>query len=157
MVGNAACKDKCTLLAVYIVCLIQQYTFTFASNGMVLPAGQNGGLPVVTVNVPEVDVQFLKVRKEQLPRFLDMVMNGPSKKAKKAAAVQTEAQNAQLEKRLQDAETQINQARSSAMTALRQVATETAATVVTRLTGVAADAARLNGAIGSALASRGLG
>ncbi len=57
--------------------------YYFASNGMVLPAGQNGGLPVVTVNVPEVDVQFLKVRKEQLPRFLDMVMNSSAKKTRK--------------------------------------------------------------------------
>ncbi|MET3108382.1 uncharacterized protein YfaS (alpha-2-macroglobulin family) [Oxalobacteraceae bacterium GrIS 2.11] len=57
--------------------------YYFASNGMVLPAAQNGGLPVVTVNIPEVDVEFLKVKKEQLPRFLDMVMNGPSKKARR--------------------------------------------------------------------------
>ena len=34
--------------------------YYFASNGMVLPAGQNGGLPVITVNVPEVDIQFLR-------------------------------------------------------------------------------------------------
>jgi uncharacterized protein YfaS (alpha-2-macroglobulin family) len=46
----------------------------FASNGMVLPAKQNGGLPVVTVNVPEVDVEFLRVKPEQLPRFLDRVI-----------------------------------------------------------------------------------
>jgi alpha-2-macroglobulin len=45
--------------------------YYFASRGMVLPAKQNGGLPVVTVNVPEVDVQFLRVRPEQLARFLD--------------------------------------------------------------------------------------
>ncbi|WP_374356071.1 MG2 domain-containing protein, partial [Chitinimonas sp.] len=56
--------------------------YYFASNGMVLPAGQNGGLPVITVNVPEVDVQFLRVRKEQLPRFLEMVIAGPRKAAK---------------------------------------------------------------------------
>jgi len=36
-------------------------SFYFASRGVVLPAGQNGGLPVATVNVPEVDVQFLRV------------------------------------------------------------------------------------------------
>ncbi|SMC25392.1 hypothetical protein SAMN02745857_02156 [Andreprevotia lacus DSM 23236] len=59
--------------------------YYFASNGMVLPAGQNGGLPVITVNVPEVDVQFLRVRKEQMPRFLDMVIAGP-RKAKQAPA-----------------------------------------------------------------------
>ncbi|HOB45252.1 MAG TPA: alpha-2-macroglobulin [Zoogloea sp.] len=49
-------------------------TYYFASRGMVLPAGQNGGLPVVTVNVPEVDIQFLRVKSDQLPRFLDRVI-----------------------------------------------------------------------------------
>jgi uncharacterized protein YfaS (alpha-2-macroglobulin family) len=48
-------------------------SFFFASRGVVLPAGQNGGLPVVTVNVPEVDVQFLRVEADQLPRFLERV------------------------------------------------------------------------------------
>ncbi|WP_157271030.1 alpha-2-macroglobulin family protein [Azohydromonas aeria] len=48
-------------------------SFYFASRGVVLPAGQNGGLPVVTVNVPEVDVQFLRVEPAQLPRFLERV------------------------------------------------------------------------------------
>jgi uncharacterized protein YfaS (alpha-2-macroglobulin family) len=51
--------------------------YYFASRGMVLPAGQNGGLPVVTVNVPEVDIQFLRVKADQMPRFLDMVISGP--------------------------------------------------------------------------------
>src|SRR5262249_51938209 len=49
-------------------------SYYFASNGMVLPAGQNGGLPVVTVNVPEVDVQFLRVKSEKLPDFFDRVI-----------------------------------------------------------------------------------
>ncbi len=49
-------------------------SYYFASNGMVLPAGQNGGLPVVTVNVPEVDVQFLRVKSERLPDFFDRVI-----------------------------------------------------------------------------------
>jgi uncharacterized protein YfaS (alpha-2-macroglobulin family) len=48
--------------------------FYFASRGMVLPAKENGGLPVVTVNVPEVDVQFLRVRPEQMPRFINSVL-----------------------------------------------------------------------------------
>ena len=52
---------------------------------MVLPTKQNGGLPVVTVNVPEVDVQFLKVKEDQLPRFLDRVITG-----KKGAAANDE-------------------------------------------------------------------
>ncbi|HNJ76252.1 MAG TPA: MG2 domain-containing protein, partial [Azospira sp.] len=53
--------------------------FYFASKGMVLPAAQNGGLPVSTVNVPEVDIQFLKVKTEQLPKFLEKVIAGAPK------------------------------------------------------------------------------
>jgi uncharacterized protein YfaS (alpha-2-macroglobulin family) len=48
-------------------------SFYFASKGVVLPAGQNGGLPVVTVNTPEVDVQFLRVGAKGLPAFLEQV------------------------------------------------------------------------------------
>ena len=65
--------------------------------------------------------------------------------------------NTRLEKQLQESETQIAQARASAMSALRQVATETAATVVTRLTGREPDAGRLDSAVGSALTARGIG
>jgi F-type H+-transporting ATPase subunit b len=84
-------------------------------------------------------------------------INAALEEAKNAAAAQAEALNTRLEKQLQDSEAQIARARASAMSALRQVATETAATVVTRLTGTAPDAARLDGAIGSALAARGIG
>ena len=55
--------------------------FYFASRGMVLPAAQNGGLPVTTVNVPEVDIQFLKVKPDQLPNFLEKVVAGAPRKA----------------------------------------------------------------------------
>ncbi|MDR1164236.1 MAG: alpha-2-macroglobulin family protein, partial [Candidatus Accumulibacter sp.] len=48
--------------------------YYFASRGTVLPASRNGGLPVVTVNVPEVDIQFLKVKSDQLPNFFDRVL-----------------------------------------------------------------------------------
>ena len=48
-------------------------SFYFASRGVVLPAEQNGGLPVITVNIPEVDVQFLRIRPEALPQFLEQV------------------------------------------------------------------------------------
>ena len=41
----------------------------FASQGSVLPARDSRGLPVVSVNVPEVDVEFLRVRDKELPRF----------------------------------------------------------------------------------------
>jgi alpha-2-macroglobulin len=54
--------------------------YYFASRGMVLPAKQNGGLPVVTVNVPEVDIQFLRVKPNQLPAFLDKVIAAAPKK-----------------------------------------------------------------------------
>ncbi|MFC4276841.1 alpha-2-macroglobulin family protein [Achromobacter aloeverae] len=49
-------------------------SFYFASKGVVLPAGQNGGLPVTTVNMPEVDVQFLRVAPERVPEFFDAVV-----------------------------------------------------------------------------------
>jgi F-type H+-transporting ATPase subunit b len=84
-------------------------------------------------------------------------INAALNESKQAAAAQAETLNARLEKQLQDAETQIAQARASAMSALRQVATETAATVVTRLTGTAPDSSRLNAAVASALAARGVG
>jgi F-type H+-transporting ATPase subunit b len=77
--------------------------------------------------------------------------------AKQSAAAQSEALNARLEARLQEAETQIAQARASAMGALRQVATETTASVVTRLTGTPPDQARLDGAVAAAMAARGVG
>jgi hypothetical protein len=48
-------------------------TLYFASRGVVLPAGQNGGLPIVTVNMPEVDVQFLRIAPEHVPAFFDLV------------------------------------------------------------------------------------
>jgi uncharacterized protein YfaS (alpha-2-macroglobulin family) len=51
-------------------------SFHFASRGLVLPAGQNGGLPIASTNVPEVDVQFLRVRAESLPRFLERIAGG---------------------------------------------------------------------------------
>lgn len=49
-------------------------SFYFASRGVVLPAGQNGGLPVTTVNMPEVDVQFLRVNPQRVPEFFDTVL-----------------------------------------------------------------------------------
>jgi len=41
----------------------------FASQGSVLPARESRGLPVVSVNVPEVDVEFLRVPEAQLSHF----------------------------------------------------------------------------------------
>ena len=100
----------------------------------------------------EADQATAKARAES-----QAAINAALEDAKKAAAAQAETLNARLEKQLQDSEAQIAQARTSAMSALRQVATDTAATVVTRLTGAAPDTARLENAIGSALNARGIG
>lgn len=48
-------------------------SFFFASKGSLLTANLNGGLPVVTVNIPEVDVEFLRIQEDKLPKFFDMV------------------------------------------------------------------------------------
>jgi F-type H+-transporting ATPase subunit b len=84
-------------------------------------------------------------------------INGALEQAKAAAATQAATLNERLEKQLADAESRIAAARTAAMGALRQVATDTAATVVTRLTGAAPDQARLDGAIARALSSRSVG
>jgi len=81
-------------------------------------------------------------------------VNQAADQAKQAAAAQAAELNAKLEARLSEAETQIEQARASAMASVHQVASETAATVFMRLTGQRADRARLEAAIGSALAAR---
>jgi uncharacterized protein YfaS (alpha-2-macroglobulin family) len=41
----------------------------FASQGNVLPARETRGVPVVSVNVKEVDVEFLRVRDKELSKF----------------------------------------------------------------------------------------
>ncbi len=48
----------------------------FASQGSVLPARDSRGLPVVSVNVPEVDVEFLRVREKSLPQFFSEYQRG---------------------------------------------------------------------------------
>lgn len=48
----------------------------FASQGSVLPARESRGLPVVSVNVAEVDVEFLRVRDKDLPRFFAQYQRG---------------------------------------------------------------------------------
>ncbi len=77
--------------------------------------------------------------------------------AKAEAASRTAALNERLEKQLHDAEQQIAAARTAALQALREVATDTAGTVITRLTGAAPDPQRLNGAVGAALSARQIG
>src|SRR5690606_15578071 len=48
----------------------------FASQGSVLPARDSRGLPVVSVNVPEVDVEFLRVTGKNLPAFFSQYQRG---------------------------------------------------------------------------------
>lgn len=84
-------------------------------------------------------------------------INAASDQAKQAAAAQMATLNARLETQLVAAEGSINAARGSAMAALQQVARETAATVVTRLTGAPADIGSVDRAVGAALAARAAG
>ncbi|MCB1613791.1 MAG: alpha-2-macroglobulin family protein, partial [Xanthomonadales bacterium] len=48
----------------------------FASQGSILPSIGTDGLPIVSVNINEVDVEFFKVRAESLPRFLSEFQGG---------------------------------------------------------------------------------
>jgi F-type H+-transporting ATPase subunit b len=84
-------------------------------------------------------------------------INAALDEAKAAAAKQAATLNERLEKQLEEAEARIGEARASAMGALRQVASETAATVIARLTGIPPEQARLDGAIAAALTARGVG
>ncbi|MBK8285457.1 MAG: hypothetical protein IPK97_11595 [Ahniella sp.] len=43
----------------------------FASQGMILPQHDTRGLPVVSVNLKEIDLEFFKVRERELNRFLE--------------------------------------------------------------------------------------
>jgi len=81
-------------------------------------------------------------------------INAALEQAKAAAAQQGAELNLRLERQLAEAETQIAAARAAAMGALRQVATDTAGTMVVRLTGSAANDDRLRGAINKALSAR---
>jgi F-type H+-transporting ATPase subunit b len=77
--------------------------------------------------------------------------------AKAAAAQQAATLNARLEGQLKAAEGRINEARGAAMSALHQVATDTATTVIARLTGASPDPRRVDAAVAAALAARGQG
>ena len=48
----------------------------FASQGSVLPARESRGLPVVSVNVPEVDVEFFRVRDSEIAKFFAEFQRG---------------------------------------------------------------------------------
>jgi|GEM_PF-77308 len=74
--------------------------------------------------------------------------------AKDAASAQAATLNARLEAQLADAEQRINAARTSAMGALRSVATDTASAVVSRLIGTVPAADAVERAVDGALATR---
>ena len=84
-------------------------------------------------------------------------INAALESSKQAAAVQSAVLNDRLDKQLKEAEGQIAAARAAGLAALPGVATETAIALITRLTGVAPDPARLTGAINAAIAARGAG
>lgn len=84
-------------------------------------------------------------------------INAALEQAKASAAQQAAELNDRLERQLAESEAQIAAARAAAMGALRQVATDTAGTMVVRLTGHAANDDRLRGAIDRALTARGAG
>ncbi|SDB72319.1 F0F1 ATP synthase subunit B family protein [Belnapia rosea] len=81
-------------------------------------------------------------------------INAATQKAQAEAATRAEALNAKLAAQIAAAETQIATARDNAMGALRQVATDTADALVTRLMGQS-DSAGVAAAVDRELAARG--
>jgi F-type H+-transporting ATPase subunit b len=79
---------------------------------------------------------------------------GAMAKAQDELAVKNEALNARLAQQIDAAERQIASARDAAMGALRQVSTETAEALVTRVIGQA-DRAAIGAAVDRELAARG--
>ncbi len=77
-----------------------------------------------------------------------------SEAAKREAAEQARADGEQLDRQLAAAEQSIAAARKAAMGALRQVANDTAAAVISRLTGHTPDPARVDAAVGDVMAAR---
>lgn len=76
--------------------------------------------------------------------------------AKAEAAARLEISNKRLDEQLALAEAQITATTQSAMGALRQVAADTAASVIERLTGQEATSEVVDAAVASALAARGV-
>jgi F-type H+-transporting ATPase subunit b len=105
----------------------------------------------------DADAAHSKAAYEQARAEAQTAINSAVNEAKEAAAKQAEVLNARLEQQLRDAEAQIAQARASAMSAVRQVSTETAAMVVARLSGTPANAATLDKAIATAMTAHGIG
>jgi len=74
--------------------------------------------------------------------------------AKAEAAEKARVDNEALERQLAEAEQRIGVARNQAMGALREVAIDTASTVVTRLTGHPADPVSVEAAVGHVMTAR---
>ena len=83
-------------------------------------------------------------------------MTEAMQKAKAEATTRAAEQDSRLTAQLAESEKQIAQARTAAMGALGQVATETAIAAVARLTNGHADDRRVQQAVGAILAERGL-
>jgi F-type H+-transporting ATPase subunit b len=79
-----------------------------------------------------------------------------TQKAKADAAAKAASQESKLDAQLAESEAQIGAARQAAMGALREVATETAVAVVSRLIGGEADTYRVQTAVSQVLEDRGL-
>jgi F-type H+-transporting ATPase subunit b len=77
-------------------------------------------------------------------------------KAKADATARAAEQEAKLDAQLAESEARIGQARTAAMGALREVASDTAREVVIHLTGREPDTGAVNDAVGHELAERGL-
>ncbi len=84
-------------------------------------------------------------------------INQAVNRAKQEAAQQAGALNERLEQQLKAAEARINEARAAAMRALHEVATDTAALVIDRLTGAPPERTQVDRAVAAALAARGQG
>ena len=104
----------------------------------------------------DADAETAKAAHEKARNEAIGAINAAVNEAESASIAQTEALNARLEKQLKDAEAQIAQARAASLGAVRQVATEAATMVVSRLSGTAINEAALNQAVSSAMAARGI-
>lgn len=108
--GNGAQLDVESSYSILTAAVSPAYYF--ASRGMVLPARQNGGLPVITVNVPEVDVQFMRVKDDQLPNFLDQVIAAAPKQSEKKTNSQSDPDASEYDEEDNDYDWDNNRIRS---------------------------------------------
>jgi F-type H+-transporting ATPase subunit b len=83
-------------------------------------------------------------------------VNAATQKAKEAAAAQAAEANAALDRQLAESEAQIGAARDRAMASLRDVATDTAAAVIARLTNRQPDQTLVQDAVDRGLRRHGL-